>query len=645
MEVLEAWFRDVWRLNEVVTVSVLNADLLMVEFDSPEKAKWVLESGRRSFSGDVLQMERWRPEAGCVRSKESVQEVWIRVVGLPLHLWKPEILRQIGDACGGFVTLDNNTEDKKEVKWARILIKVEGNSRPSVVNILEGPRSFELQIWWEIAPWVTGVYPVSSGEVLKNPEEEDDVETRADKRVSFPGPKFRQVRQWEQAREAKVEKRMGPAETCSVLSTSGALMSGRGGAYPEICWNNQERRRVLGLGSTQQAGKGGGTKARVGLLSGPKEKVLNGPRARSIRSPDGLKIRSGLKEDLKRMQNGPCITTKGAVSLGGEYGPVLYGMQAGPSNVARKDNAGKRGFRGPKKSFNEARLGPAGAVFGSGELRRREEGGASPDVEGSSKIMVDPAWICARGPLLQAFEGSPGMGGTPSFENCWEKGLRTGQTECLAMGSSGQGNAIEGRADGSSLALVEKISKSPEVDDDKEIRTHAIGPRFESLSLTDCSSPLFSVFGRPLLTGGSSGLGEFLENEILGDMEPLRVASVDGSEWGTGIDSALIEDGQESVNEKSAKSRPESLGYDNWEDSCLFKFSEFLGVKTLGFEEEILKLMRKLEDQQEGDKRKDHQTETRCERELRKLECTINYSGKSQNREGRDRGNFLLKLK
>ena len=44
------------------------------------------------------------------------------------------------------MTLDKNTEERKEVKWARILIKVEGKSRPSVVNILEGPRSFELQI-------------------------------------------------------------------------------------------------------------------------------------------------------------------------------------------------------------------------------------------------------------------------------------------------------------------------------------------------------------------------------------------------------------------------------------------------------------------------------------------------------------------
>ena len=156
---VEAWVRDAWRLNEEVMLAVLNEDLLFLEFDSPEKAKWVLESGRRSFKGGVLQLEWWSPKSGCIRRKGSVQEAWIRVVGL-FHLWTPEILKKLGDACGGFVALDKVTEMKMEVKWARMLIKSAGKSRPSAVNILEGPRSFELQIWWEIPPWVAVVYPV-----------------------------------------------------------------------------------------------------------------------------------------------------------------------------------------------------------------------------------------------------------------------------------------------------------------------------------------------------------------------------------------------------------------------------------------------------------------------------------------------------
>ena len=297
-----------------------------------------------------------------------------------------------------------------------------------------------------------------------------------------------------------------------------------------------------------------------------------------------------------------------------------------------------------------ARSGSLGGASCSKEKWRLEEEGTRPGVEGSSDPQIDPAWICARGPLLHAKEGWSGLGGTSSFESCWEKGLWMVPSECPVMGGSGQGNGEEGFSDGSSFALVEVVSKRPEVDDHKALRIHAKGSRFESLSLVDCSSPPFFVFGRPLLPGGSSGLGDFHEHEVLGDMDPLRVVSVDGREWGKGIANALMEDvqesaGLESLKEEPANVRPECMGYNNWEDSCLIKFSEFLGVTTAGFEEEILKLMRKMEAQQEGDKRKGYPTETRCERELRKLECTINYSGKSQNRGGRDGGNFLLKLK
>ena len=136
-----------------------------------------------------------------------MQEAWIRV---PLHLWTIEILRKLGDACGGFLALDKVIEMKTEVKWARMMIKSIGKSRPSVVNILEGPRSFELQIWWEIPPWVAGVYPVSSRAEAKNPkEEEEEGVARAAKRVGLPCPSSNDEGQKEQDCGTKMGKCSG----------------------------------------------------------------------------------------------------------------------------------------------------------------------------------------------------------------------------------------------------------------------------------------------------------------------------------------------------------------------------------------------------------------------------------------------------
>ena len=44
-------------------------------------------------------------------------------------------------------------------------------------------------------------------------------------------------------------------------------------------------------------------------------------------------------------------------------------------------------------------------------------------------------------------------------------------------------------------------------------------------------------------------------------------------------------------------------------------------------------------------KEKGNLTASKSERELRRLNSTINYNGKKTNKGGRDRGNLLLKLK
>ena len=136
-KMFETWVREVWRLNEGLRVAPLNEDLLFLEFESPMEAKRVFESRRRNFREGVLQLERWNPYSGCIRRKGYVQEEWVRVARLPLHLWKTEVLKKIGDACGGFLAIDKITELRREMKWARILVKTTGSPRPSTVNILE----------------------------------------------------------------------------------------------------------------------------------------------------------------------------------------------------------------------------------------------------------------------------------------------------------------------------------------------------------------------------------------------------------------------------------------------------------------------------------------------------------------------------
>ena len=288
-------------------------------------------------------------------------------------------------------------------------------------------------------------------------------------------------------------------------------------------------------------------------------------------------------------------------------------------------------------------------MLSEGETKCEVEGDR-PGVKGSpiSDAMEDPAWICAEGSLLVEHVVRTGLKDCYSFDCCETAGLREMTSELPFFISPSQGFREKEHLSSQALEIVESSIRAEVVEDIRR-GTYGYGSRYEAKT-PPITSSLCSVFGRPLLSGGPSGLGKCVEDVELGDLAPLRVVTADGLEWGENIskefsDAILVTENCGDGGKEVAKTSEESLGYEKWEDSCLIKFSEFLGIPTVGFDAEILDLLRKMVSQQPGNKRKGNPAESRSEMELKKLECTINYNGKDQNRGGRDRGNFLLKLK
>ena len=183
---LESWARAVWKLKGGVSVVFLNKDLMLFEFDFLEESNYAMERGCNLFRGGVLNLERWRPESGCVKNKNLRKEAWVRVLGLPLHLWTRETLKHIGDGCGGFLKVEEESGLGSEISWVRILVRLQETVRPSTVNILASSRSYELQIWWELQPWVAEVYPskTEDAEGLQKRRKEDEYHWRVSKGAS-----------------------------------------------------------------------------------------------------------------------------------------------------------------------------------------------------------------------------------------------------------------------------------------------------------------------------------------------------------------------------------------------------------------------------------------------------------------------------
>ena len=276
---LVAWAKRAWRLKGDVKFQKLSQKLFFLGFESVEEAEWVMENGSRIFRGEAMFLEWWSPTIGCEGRKEQESEVWIRVVGLPLHLWSEDILKELGDRCGRFVIMDKATTHRKDLRWARILVKNSCYKKPSSVNMLAGARSYELQIWWEIQPKVVEVYPkvYRPKGFWTKPSEEDEGDSRANERVRDAlGKRLHTAQELQWAESQK----MGQGLSVSV----GGMVRrrkcfGTPKVGPKICCVSQNNLGIKEIKVGEMRGRERASKtSHIGLQSGIDEAHILSPR-------------------------------------------------------------------------------------------------------------------------------------------------------------------------------------------------------------------------------------------------------------------------------------------------------------------------------------------------------------------------------
>lgn len=113
----------------------------------------------------------------------AAKELWVRALGLPLHLWSREVFRKIGFCCGGFIAVDEDTACMANLQWARILVKSVGRVVHGKLHAVIGNASFSFLSWWEVPPCFLLVVPRSCSNKLGVPEDRDD--GMGDSRASY----------------------------------------------------------------------------------------------------------------------------------------------------------------------------------------------------------------------------------------------------------------------------------------------------------------------------------------------------------------------------------------------------------------------------------------------------------------------------
>ena len=438
----------------------------------------------------------------------------MRVLGLPVSMWERDILKRIGDACGGFIDVDRQTRMLEDLRWARILVKIKQERPPNVMEIRTEEHRYVLSLWWETRPTVSKVREEKGkGILVSDGEDGGEGYARAGGRVRglVGGPSF------------------------------------------EVRLQSDDGTRGQSSGS--------------GLTAGPDSNlVLDGPHV-----PHGL---------AKQWAIGPHDVSGSA--LPGDSGLIHIGLPSDGGRASKKliegDGLGSQG-RDSSLVCNMDEVHVRGA---------RSCNGAGPSSEGG----LDQPW---------------------SFLTV-KNGLWRPSTEEQRLAE----NSI------TDDALMEEALR------------YGTAPNFYGpLVCVSPSPPSYSYFS------GRTPLGEYYDrsgvvldasqrvimDRRMVERTPAAMKSMDRWEMMEDNNGAMGASGQDLC--LGGETDPELSDWREarWEESELARFSQFLGFPTAGLEKDILDFMVKIRKRREKVHRKSLLENSKFERELKRLECSINYDG------------------
>ena len=142
-----SWAKNSWLLEGNLWLSNMRENFLFLEFEFADEAERLFNLGEKCFRGRSFHLEKWKPSVGCLEEDNGdTRLVWVKILGLPLHLWGRSLFKRFGDSCGRFVAVDENTAERQNLKWARILVETRDWHHPSSLQVVAGSSCFALQL-------------------------------------------------------------------------------------------------------------------------------------------------------------------------------------------------------------------------------------------------------------------------------------------------------------------------------------------------------------------------------------------------------------------------------------------------------------------------------------------------------------------
>lgn len=142
-EVIQKWFTSRWQITAGLKVTPIEHNQFLFEFPSRFEANRV-KPGDWFRNGRRLTLKWWSPVAGADMKSAKSEHRWVKAFGIPIHTWTTDTFKFIGDKCGGFVNIDDDTKHRVHFFWARICVVNRREELPRNLELITKDWGFEI---------------------------------------------------------------------------------------------------------------------------------------------------------------------------------------------------------------------------------------------------------------------------------------------------------------------------------------------------------------------------------------------------------------------------------------------------------------------------------------------------------------------
>lgn len=126
VERLRQWTEEIWGtlLKELPAIKVLARGLFSIYFHRAKYIEWILSQFWHIELAPVL-LKRWDPLFDPEREQLGAGPIWVRLSGLPMQFWTPQVFKRIGYALGTYLEHGQSYERTRIMTMERILVHLD----------------------------------------------------------------------------------------------------------------------------------------------------------------------------------------------------------------------------------------------------------------------------------------------------------------------------------------------------------------------------------------------------------------------------------------------------------------------------------------------------------------------------------------